>query len=247
MTEKDVVKMLQQFLKKQDVGPKTPFQWTDYDLPGYADPYFPDFVRQSLDDTPKLFTRERLEKVRLRGIEKYLKEKGTELVYKSGAEEWLQGLDAEQFMFISIYDLSLDRNDPYSRHLISTTKISRSIHHFSSHEINPIGQKIRDEINRLMALDDVEAEYCLWSLYLNGNVEDWQGYKNIAHSPWPGDFTQSYQQKLLDHTQLTIMRKWYKERLLYRLSDSVYNSAISEKYLSNVLQYVDLDIRHRIL
>ena len=183
-------------------------------------------MRQSLDDTPNMFTREQLGKVRLRGIEKYLKKKAIEVVHKAGGEEWLQSLEPVQFLFINIFDLSLNREDPDSQYLITSTKISRSIDYFNN--FNAIGQEVQAEFNKLMERDDGEAAYCLWSFYLNGNMKDCQEYtKILQESQKPGETGQFYKQMsqnlqdLVTPSQLTATQKWYKDKLLYHLSDSV--------------------------
>ena len=225
----DVMKGLQQLSKKQDASVKPLFEWTDYEFPSYAEPYFPDFMRQSLDDTPDMFTQEQLGKVKLRGIEKYLKRKEVEVVHKARGEEWLLNLDPDHFMFINIYDISLGCERLNPRELSYSTRISRSLDDFDMDTSigpisNPPAEKLRTVLDSIKEREEAAA-YSLWSFYLDGNPEDCPDYKAILESLPPlqtGDSGSLRKQVIPALQDSAAARQWYKDRLLFHLSDSVW-------------------------
>lgn len=174
----------------------TKFEWKAFRPPGYAETYSPDFMLQSLDDTPERFTQRKIKAIKLKSElegyfksyferyrKKYFNEKlkpglgnyfkhaldKKELEWpKEKVDGWLQ---AEDTIFINVLDLSLDEG------IAASTTISRSYDDCCNMNKGKAKDPMLEKLEKLCEKgggDDRKAAFRrFWSFYLNGNPKDW--------------------------------------------------------------------------
>ncbi|KAI9728899.1 MAG: hypothetical protein M1834_007157 [Cirrosporium novae-zelandiae] len=95
----------------------TELKWMAFQPIGYAETFFPDWMLQSLDDSPEMFRQKQLEKVRLRSeMKRYFEKHETQSPSSSAESDWsIQNMhdrfNTIETSVVSVFDFSLVRRD----------------------------------------------------------------------------------------------------------------------------------------
>jgi hypothetical protein len=238
-----ILESLQQTLHEMagKPAPEKLFKWTDYKP---SEIHFPDFMTQSLDDTPQRYSEERLAKVELRSeISRYLEDyerreskRPADLTTTSGSlwspyrkalkfhqrrEGWsLNNIESRlpesEVLYLSLFDLDHDRRR------IWLNELSLSYHSYGFLSLDPgnndAGDKDasygREVVNAIAALPDGTE---------TERVGLWHRFLEgnpEVHFLFP-KLEGSVKEKMRDSAEIAKWRKWYRRKLFQRLTDNV--------------------------